>query len=523
MSREEEIKKGLYEHTLVGEAPEVIELTQEGIDLGMDPLDILFGALIPSLQEVGRLFEIGEYFVPEMLVAARAMQGAMGLLRPLLVDKGAEPIGKVVMLTVKGDVHDIGKNLVDIILTNNGFEVVNLGIKVPSEQLIQAARKHGPDVIGLSGLLVKSAQQMVATAGDLRDAGIGTDLVVGGAALTRRFTHNRIAPEYGGVCTYAGDAMSGLDLIERLCDGDRRGDVLGRIEALRERDRAPARDGAGMKTAAPTERRSSTVRTDIAAPRPHDLERHAACFDLDDVWPHLNLQMLYAKHLGLKGSVERLRAAGDPKLLKVEAVVEDLKEFARGGMEVRGVWRFFPAGAAGNRLTLLDPGGGGAEKVAAEWLLPRQPREDGLCLADYVLPAGDHVALFVVTAGAGVRETAGRFKHEGEYLKSHAYAALALETAEAAAELLHQRLRAELGFPDPPEMTTRERLAARYRGKRYSFGYPACPDLAGQRQLFAALEPADIGVELTEGDMMDPEATVSALVFHHPDARYFGV
>ncbi|MXX74697.1 MAG: hypothetical protein F4Y77_04730 [Holophagales bacterium] len=140
-----------------------------------------------------------------------------------------------------------------------------------------------------------------------------------------------------------------------------------------------------------------------------------------------------------------------------------------------------------------------------------------------MLAAGDHVALFVVTAGAGVRETAERFKREGEYLKSHAYAALALETAEAAAELQHQRLRAELGFPDPPEMTTRERLAARYRGKRYSFGYPACPDLAGQRQLFAALEPADIGVELTEGDMMDPEATVSALVFHHPDARYFGV
>ena len=299
--------------------------------------------------------------------------------------------------------------------------------------MIQAVRRHEPDVIGLSGLLVKSAQQMVATAGDFAAAGIDTDLVVGGAALTRRFTHGRIAPEYGGVGTYASDAMSGLDLIERL------------------------------------------------------------------------------------------REAGDPKRHKARSRGRGTQGLARGAMAVRGVWRFFPARSDGNRLTLVETGEVGAKSVAAEWRLPRQPREDGLRLADYVLPAGDHVALFVVTAGAGVREGAERFKNEGEYLKSHAYAALALETAEAAAELLHQRLRTDLGFPDPPGMTTRERLAAKYRGKRYSFGYPACPDLAGQRQLFAALQPADIGVELTEGDMMDPEATVSALVFHHPDARYFGV
>ena len=512
----------------------VVEGSKEGLRPDLDaaladprwpePLDIINGPLMAGMAEVGRLFNANELIVAEVLQSAEVMKAAVDHLEPHMERMEGMTRGRVILATVKGDVHDIGKNLVDIILTNNGFEVTNLGIKVPSEQLIQAARQHGPDVIGLSGLLVKSAQQMVATAGDLRDAGIETDLVVGGAALTRRFTHNRIAPEYAGVCTYAGDAMSGLDLIERLCDRERRGEVLERIEALRERDRAPARAAAGAKSAAPAERRSSTVRTDLPPPRPPDLERHAARFDLDDVWPHLSLQMLYAKHLGLKGSVERLRAADDPKLLKVEAVVEELKEFARGEMDVRGVWRFFPARAKGNRLVLFEPGeGGGAKKAAAEWLLPRQPRENGLCLADYVLPAGDHVALFVVTAGAGVRETAERFKREGEYLKSHAYAALALETAEAAAELLHQRLRAGLGFPDPPEMTTRERLAAKYRGKRYSFGYPACPDLAGQRQLFAALEPADIGVELTEGDMMDPEATVSALVFHHPDARYFGV
>ncbi len=510
----------------------VVEGSKEGLRPDLDaaladprwpaPLDIINGPLMAGMAEVGRLFNDNELIVAEVLQSAEVMKAAVDHLEPHMERMEGMTRGRVILATVKGDVHDIGKNLVDIILTNNGFEVVNLGIKVPSEQLIQAARKHEPDVIGLSGLLVKSAQQMVATAGDLRDAGIQTDLVVGGAALTRRFTHNRIAPEYGGVCTYAGDAMSGLDLIERLCDDGRRSEQLDRIEALRERDSAPVRAGSRSAKTSPGDRRGGAVRADVAAPEPPDVERHAARFDLDDVWPHLNLQMLYAKHLGLKGSVERLRAVDDPKLLKVEAVVEELKEFARGEMAAHGVWRFCPARSEGNRLVLLEPGEGGG-KVAAEWLLPRQSREDGLCLADYVLPQGDHVALFVVTAGAGVREAAERFKREGEYLKSHAYAALALETAEAAAELLHQRLRAELGFPDPPEMTTRERLAAKYRGKRYSFGYPACPDLAGQRQLFAALEPADIGVELTEGDMMDPEATVSAIVFHHPDARYFGV
>ena len=159
---------------------------------------------------------------------------------------------------------------------------------------------------------------------------------------------------------------------------------------------------------------------------------------------------------------------------------------------------------------------------AAVWDLPRQGKPGGLSLVDYVLP-GDHVALFVTTSGEGVRERVEEWKRQGEYLKSHAFAALALETAEAAAECLHATLRAAWGFPDPKGITPEERLAARYRGKRYSLGYPACPDLAMQRELFAALRPEEIGVELTEGDMMDPEASVSALVFQHPDARYFAV
>jgi 5-methyltetrahydrofolate--homocysteine methyltransferase len=201
-------------------------------------------------------------------------------------------------------------------------------------------------------------------------------------------------------------------------------------------------------------------------------------------------------------------------------VIAELQAEGRAGaLSARAVWRFFPAAGEGNRISLLDPDSG---QTAAAWDFPRQEREGGLCLADYVL-ANDHLALFVTTAGAGVRERVEEWKRRGEYLKSHAFAALALETAEAAAEYLHACLRRRWGFPDPPQTSLQETLAARYRGKRYSFGYPACPDLAFQRQLWDALRPEDIGVELTEGDMMDPEASVSALVFHHPDARYFGV
>jgi 5-methyltetrahydrofolate--homocysteine methyltransferase len=234
--------------------------------------------------------------------------------------------------------------------------------------------------------------------------------------------------------------------------------------------------------------------------------------------------MLYGRHLGLRGSFEKLRAAGDEKALALEETVEALKAEARAGaMQARAVWQFFEAEGEGNELRLYAGRGDGTP--AARFVLPRQEREPHLALPDFVLPPQggrrDHVALFVTTAGAGIRQRAEEAKHRGEYVRSHALQALALETAEAAAEWVHQRLRNLWGFPDPPELTMPERLRAHYRGKRYSFGYPACPELADQAALFALLRPEDIGVRLTDGFMMDPEASVSALVFHHPDAVYF--
>ena len=212
MSREEEIKNELYEHTLDGHAPEVKALTEEGIAMGMDPLDILFGALIPSLQEVGRLFEIGEYFVPEMLVSARAMQGAMALLRPLLADKGAEPLGKVVMLTVKGDVHDIGKNLVNIMLEGEGFEIFDLGVNVKPEQIVEAVREHQPQLVGFSAFLTTTMPFFKSNLTALEEAGLRDNLrvMVGGAPVTQEYADNV------GADGFAVDASSAVRLAKKL-------------------------------------------------------------------------------------------------------------------------------------------------------------------------------------------------------------------------------------------------------------------------------------------------------------------
>ncbi len=496
----------------------------EDLDLAMKdprwpaPLEVINGPLMAGMAEVGRLFNDNQLIVAEVLQSAEVMKAAVTHLEKFM-DKAADSARATVLLaTVKGDVHDIGKNLVEIVLANNGYRVVNLGIKVPSEQLIQAVNQHHPDVIGLSGLLVKSAQQMVLTAADLQSAGISTPMLVGGAALTRRFTHRKIAPAYGGLCTYAGDAMHGLRLVEQLTDpAQRPGFETLVAEMIRTDAAATAGDLPAIAVSSP---RKAVIRRDFSAPPPPDLARHAELLPLDEVWSLLNPQVLYGRHLGLKGSVREAAAKGDEKYLKLKALIDGLKTQGRdGALSVHAVWRFFPAKAEGDTLVLTDPDSG---IEAARWPFPRQAADEGLCLTDYLLDK-DHVALFVTSAGAGVRARVEAWKNSGDYLKSHAFAALAIETAEAAAEWLHKKLRADWGFTDAAALTPQDLFAARYHGKRYSFGYPACPDLAMQRPLFTALRPEEIGVQLTDGDMMDPEASVSAIVFHHPDAKYFAV
>jgi 5-methyltetrahydrofolate--homocysteine methyltransferase len=506
----------------------IVEGTKEGLVGDLEekrkvarPLDIINGPLMRGMDEVGRLFNANELIVAEVLQSAEAMKAAVAFLEPFMERSAEKNRGKMILATVKGDVHDIGKNLVEIILSNNGYSVVNLGIKVPPEALIQAAAEHRPDMIGLSGLLVKSAQQMVVTAEDLRRAGISLPILVGGAALTRKFTYTRIRPAYGSFVAYARDAMQGLELAHQVMNAGSRAALDRKIaeEALKLAEgEAPK---AETVPAAPAVR-SRLVRADEPVRVPPDLERHVVDLpDLRALWGYVNRQFLYSKHLGVKGSVERLAAAKDSKLAEVEEVVREVeKRCEEGWMKARGLYRFFGAASRGNALVLSD----GAGRELERFDFPRQPRPDGLCLADYVRPAQDgpdYVCLFVTTTGEGIRARAEELKNRGEYLLSHTLQAVALEAAEAFAEKLHRDIRTWWGFPDPPGLTMADRFKAKYQGVRVSFGYPACPNLADQARLWRLLGPEEIGVRLTDGFMMDPEASVSALVFHHSQAEYF--
>ena len=506
----------------------IIEGTRDGLieDLerkraeGAAPLDIVNGPLMAGMAEVGRLFNANELIVAEVLQSAEAMKAAVSHLEQFMEKADTAKRGKVVLATVKGDVHDIGKNLVEIILKNNGYDVVNLGIKVPPEELIAAYREHRPD--GLSGLLVKSAQQMVTTASDLKDAGIEIPMLVGGAALSAKFTETKIAPSYGKAVCYAKDAMTGLRLMNELMDPATRETVL--------RNHTASGNGVSVSTIVtvkevPAVTRSPRVRGDLPIPDVATLERKVRLVpDLREVWSYINPFMLYGRHMGFRGDFEKRFAERDPKAVELFESMEEVKREAAKFMKVRAVWQFFEAEAEGEALNLFAPG---AKEALHTFQFGRQRMRDFLCLSDYVLPARDgkrdHVALFVVTAGEGIRERAEKAKNEGYYFKSHGLQALAIESAEASAEWLHRRIREDWGFPDPPEMTMAQRFTSRYRGKRYSFGYPACPNLEDQAGIWRLLKPEEIGVQLTDGFMMDPEASVSAVIFQHPDCTYFSV
>ncbi|MBI3208026.1 MAG: methionine synthase [Candidatus Solibacter usitatus] len=487
---------------------------------GMSPLDVINGPLMAGMNEVGRLFNNNELIVAEVLQSAEAMKAAVAHLEKFMQKSETAARGKILLATVKGDVHDIGKNLVEIILANNGYEVINLGIKIPPEELIRAYYQHKPDAIGLSGLLVKSAQQMVITGGDLRDSGIAVPLLVGGAALSDKFTRTRIAPNYSSATFYSKDAMTGLRLMNQIMDPASREEVL-RAHTFT----AEVIDSEPVPAApvAVSSRRSPKVRLDLPLPSAPYLDRRLRTFpNLAEIWSYINPFMLYGRHLGYKGNFEKNLQEREEKALALFHDMENVKKRAASFLQVRAVWRFFEAERDGNAIHLFEPA---ADSPLHTLRFGRQPKDDGLCLSDYILDADagrrDHIAMFVVTAGDGVRARCEEAKQAGEYLYSHALQALAIESAEGCAEYLHRRLREDWGFPDSPSMTMQERFTSRYRGKRYSFGYPACPNLEDQAGLWKLLTPEEIGVELTSGFMMDPEASVSALVFHHPDCAYF--
>lgn len=512
----------------------VVEGTKEGLVADLNeamntyaPLDIINGPLMTGMAEVGRLFNNNELIVAEVLQSAEVMKASVTHLEPFMEKADSAVKGTIMLATVKGDVHDIGKNLVEIILSNNGYKIINLGIKVPPDQIIEAFRREKPDAIGLSGLLVKSAQQMVITAQDLKNAGIDVPILVGGAALTRKFTKTRIAPEYEGVVLYAKDAMDGLDIANRLSDPIQKQQL---IDDLREAMESDVKESGKKAEAMPVLTRvlKSTIDRTLPVQVPPSLERRVIRdYPMGHVMPYINMQMLLGHHLGLKGKVDKLLADKDPKAIQLKETVDGILAEAQkeGIIRAHGMYQFFPAQSSGDDIFIYDKDD--LTKVLQKFSFPRQQTEPFFCLADYLKSTDsgemDYIGFMVVTAGHGISEKAQEWREKGDYLRSHALQSTALETAEALAERVHQMMRDVWGFPDPAGMTMGEMFGAKYRGQRFSFGYPACPNLDDQEQLFALLKPEDIGIELTEGSMMEPEASVSAIVFSHPEARYFNV
>ncbi|KEK26187.1 methionine synthase [Bacillus gaemokensis] len=505
----------------------IVEGTKQGLqdDLslalseGRRPLDIINGPLMTGMDEVGRLFNNNELIVAEVLQSAESMKAAVAYLEPYMESSDSAKKGKVLLATVKGDVHDIGKNLVEIILSNNGYEIVNLGINVRSDRIVQEVKEKKPDIIGLSGLLVKSAQQMVTTAEDLQAADIDIPIVVGGAALTRKFTDNRISPSYGGLVMYASDAMSGLDLINRLQKEEEREQMKQdkknrHLHVVKQEEKKVEVIPAVIEPLPPAK---------VTVP---DSTKRVVLRDIpvSHLAPFLNRQMLIGHHLGLKGNVKKLLQAGDKRAHELNNLIDELLQEGQSWLRPKAVYQFFPAQSDGQNIIIYDPED--HTRVLERFSFPRQGKAPYRTLGDYLRPVGDemdYVAFLAVTVGQGVRDIAEEWKEKGDYLRSHAIQSLALELAEGLAEKTHMLIRDRFGIPDSPEMTMEERFRTKYQGIRVSFGYPACPELADQEKLFRLIHPEEIGISLTEGFMMEPEASVTAMVFSHPEARYFSV
>ena len=518
----EDILKGLFDETLVGNAPAVLDLTNQGLAEGMTPSSILFDALIPALEEVGARFERGDFFVPEMLISGKAMSGALNVLRPLLASTGAETVGTFLMGTVKGDVHDIGKNLVDIILTNNGFRVVNIGIKQTINQIIEAAESSNVDVIGMSGLLVKSTVIMKENLEELENRGLSTKwpVLLGGAALTRTFVESDLASKFPGTVRYARDAFEGLSLMDAIM-GEKKGLPGISLPPLKERRTRVVSTDAPSTT--------DTTRSDVSDSNPIP---HAPFFGsrvvkgiaLNEYSSMLDERALFVGQWGLKGGKgsyeDMVENEGRPRL---RALLNEAQ--SQGWLNAAVVYGYFPCYSEGNDLVILHHEGekSGSERV--RFTFPRQRRDRRLCISDFFRSKDsgqtDVVAFHIVTMGQSVSEATSKLfaaNNYREYLELHG---LGVQLTEALAERWHARIRSELNFGKEDSSQLDEILDQGYRGSRYSFGYPACPDLEQQVQLCQLLQPDRIGVSLSEEFQLHPEQSTSAIIVHHPEAKYF--
>jgi 5-methyltetrahydrofolate--homocysteine methyltransferase len=485
------------------------------------PLDLINNVLLDGMRTVGELFGARKMQLPSVLDSASVMKQAVAYLEPKMEKTAGTEKGIIVLATVKGDVHDIGKNLVDIILSNNGYRVVNLGIKQPADSIISAAQQHGAHAIGLSGLLVKSTVEMKYVLEDLERQKLAFPVICGGAALTRKYVEDDLRREYSSGVFYGEDAFAGLRLMEELTSGE-----SARKQRLEEGRSVKAYARAAGVAEPPAESAPAPPkRADI--PRPPFLgTRVAKDFDLRQLFDYINETALFKNQWQLKTA-----SAEDYARLvqeKFRPILERLKSevIEAGWFEPKAVYGYFLCQSEGNDLILYESADRARE--IQRFTFPRQRNGRRLCIADFFAPRDsghlDVVGMSVVTVGARASEVTHKLFDAGEYTQYLYLHGLSVETAEALAELLHKRMREELAIAVDDAPAIRDLFHQKYRGSRYSFGYPACPNLEDQAKMFALLRPEEaIGVRLTSGFQLDPEQSTSAIVVHHPQAKYFVV
>jgi 5-methyltetrahydrofolate--homocysteine methyltransferase len=500
---------------------QILHRRPEGIEALIDDaltrrpaVAVLNEVLLPAMKDVGDRFGAGELILPFVLQSAEVMKRAVGHLEQFLEKTGGSTKGTVVLATVYGDVHDIGKNLVRTILSNNGFTVHDLGKQVPVATIIEKAVEVGADAIGLSALLVSTSKQMPFCVEELSRRNLAFPVIIGGAAINRRFGYKthfvQGGTPYAGGVFYAKDAFEGLELVQQLMDPKRRDALKHAVleKAIQGRDAPPAEPPPRPP---PGARSSVAPAARIPAP-PFWGARTvlSGAIPLSDLWPRLDLNELYKLQWGVRAKGDEyqrmIREEFGPKLEELKAEAQ-----AQGWLQPRVVYGYWPCHAEGEELVILDPVAPRAE--LARLRFPRQPDERLLCLADFFKaePGSDVCALQVVTVGDAASRVADQANARGDYSRALFVHGLAVEVAEALAEHWHRVVKAELGLgPD--------------QGKRYSPGYPSWPELTDQRQLWRLLDPERaIGVSLTEACQMVPEQSTSAIVLHHPEAVYFTI
>lgn len=510
----------------------IIDGEKNGLEADLDEalqtrpaLDIVNDTLLEGMKVVGELFGSGQMQLPFVLQSAEVMKTAVAYLEPHMEKTDDEGKGTIVLATVRGDVHDIGKNLVDIILTNNGYNVVNIGIKQPVSAILEAAQEHKADVIGMSGLLVKSTVIMKENLEELNQRKLAADypVILGGAALTRAYVEQDLHEIYEGEVRYARDAFEGLRLMDALI-AVKRGVPGATLPELKQR-RVAKRDVPALQVEEPEEsggRSDVSVDNPVPAP-PFWGTRVVKGIPLKDYASWLDEGALFKGQWGLKQAraggatyEELVESEGRPRLrgLLDKLHTENL-------LEAAVVYGYFPCVSKGDDLIILDDAG----NERTRFTFPRQRRGRRLCLADFFRPEEsgetDVVGLQVVTVGSKIGEaTAKLFESDSyrEYLELHG---LSVQLAEAMAEYWHARVRAELGFGGEDPAKVEDMFDLKYRGARFSLGYGACPDLEDRAKIADLLEPERIGVHLSEEFQLHPEQSTDAIVIHHPEAKYF--